>query len=365
MEQDPKILEAVALLRHACRLDLLVEGALAPERPARRASAGVAAAVAACSPPRSSGGRKGAHFEPLAERDPKVPVSKKWPTMLQWSSEEEGGSSPGGKWYEDGAPEDSSLGAYWKAGREVSQEWGVLGLGEGSGEEGSGGRGVQAIIVSGLLVRPPAHQTLFGRGHWSTRMTTQASRTRLECEGGRAASRMASPGRSRRCLGAADAYAGRSGGEGRAPPVAAARGERRLGSSRRRTTDRGKYSGCARCGDSGVSAVGREEGSDESLEEGELINSGSEDEWWKRGRRGTSNPVRQSLQVQRSGTRQGERRRERKGGEARTVQERPPLLSPDSLNGILVLKRGISTSSGDAKQSYYGSCKLRVRFLKV
>ncbi|KAJ1180203.1 hypothetical protein NDU88_005425 [Pleurodeles waltl] len=58
MEQDPKILEAVALLRQAGRLDLLVEGALAPERPARRASTGVAAAVAACSPPRSSGVKK-------------------------------------------------------------------------------------------------------------------------------------------------------------------------------------------------------------------------------------------------------------------------------------------------------------------
>ncbi|KAJ1207826.1 hypothetical protein NDU88_003216 [Pleurodeles waltl] len=274
MEQDPKILEAVALLRQAGRLDLLVDGALAPERPARRASAGVAAAVAACSPPRSSGGRKvsgaargagakgvlgagsgrprgravgrgslrlsreagqgldsasripahrakagpletvcrakkgregaaqrggnpsgsmgrgkagarlpraaasrsvlgsagrrgaaataqrafmlpgtgqgpiemggdhigaggkaseavspsqGAHFEPCvrqAERDPKVPVSRKWSTMLQWSSDEEGGSSPGAKWYEDGAAEYSSLGVSWKAGREVSQEQG-------------------------------------------------------------------------------------------------------------------------------------------------------------------------------------------------------------------------------------------------
>ncbi|KAJ1200658.1 hypothetical protein NDU88_004479 [Pleurodeles waltl] len=46
---DPKVQEALALLRQAGRLDF---GALAPARPARRASAGVAAAVAACSPPR-------------------------------------------------------------------------------------------------------------------------------------------------------------------------------------------------------------------------------------------------------------------------------------------------------------------------
>ncbi|KAJ1106187.1 hypothetical protein NDU88_003590 [Pleurodeles waltl] len=49
---DPKVLEAVALLRQAGRLDLLREGALEPGRPARRSSAGVAAAVTACSPPR-------------------------------------------------------------------------------------------------------------------------------------------------------------------------------------------------------------------------------------------------------------------------------------------------------------------------
>ncbi|KAJ1189175.1 hypothetical protein NDU88_005926 [Pleurodeles waltl] len=50
METEAKVLEALALLRQAGRMDLLKEGALAPARPARRASAGVAAA--ACSPPR-------------------------------------------------------------------------------------------------------------------------------------------------------------------------------------------------------------------------------------------------------------------------------------------------------------------------
>ncbi|KAJ1092595.1 hypothetical protein NDU88_005705 [Pleurodeles waltl] len=42
MAEDPKILEAVALLRQAGRLDLLNEGALAPGRLACRASVGVA-----------------------------------------------------------------------------------------------------------------------------------------------------------------------------------------------------------------------------------------------------------------------------------------------------------------------------------
>ncbi|KAJ1108792.1 hypothetical protein NDU88_006162 [Pleurodeles waltl] len=47
---DPKV------LREAGRLDLVTPEALAPGRPVRRASPGVAAAVVACSPPRSSSG---------------------------------------------------------------------------------------------------------------------------------------------------------------------------------------------------------------------------------------------------------------------------------------------------------------------
>ncbi|KAJ1177062.1 hypothetical protein NDU88_002326 [Pleurodeles waltl] len=49
---DPKVQEVLALLRQAVRLDLVNEEALAPGHPACRASADVAAAVAACSPPR-------------------------------------------------------------------------------------------------------------------------------------------------------------------------------------------------------------------------------------------------------------------------------------------------------------------------
>ncbi|KAJ1213950.1 hypothetical protein NDU88_001579 [Pleurodeles waltl] len=46
------IQQALALLEEAGRLDLLTQGARPHARPARRASAGVVAAVAACSPPR-------------------------------------------------------------------------------------------------------------------------------------------------------------------------------------------------------------------------------------------------------------------------------------------------------------------------
>ncbi|KAJ1186059.1 hypothetical protein NDU88_002844 [Pleurodeles waltl] len=55
--QDEKVLKAVVLLQQASRLDLLKDEAVALGRPARRASAGVAAAVAACSPPRAERGQ--------------------------------------------------------------------------------------------------------------------------------------------------------------------------------------------------------------------------------------------------------------------------------------------------------------------
>ncbi|KAJ1139839.1 hypothetical protein NDU88_006203 [Pleurodeles waltl] len=53
MSQDEQVRAALALLRQAGRLDLLREEALALARPARQASAGVTAAVMACSPPRA------------------------------------------------------------------------------------------------------------------------------------------------------------------------------------------------------------------------------------------------------------------------------------------------------------------------
>ncbi|KAJ1097491.1 hypothetical protein NDU88_002609 [Pleurodeles waltl] len=56
MSAEAKVQEALALLKQASRMDLIREEALAPRRPSRRASAGVAAAVAACSPPRAASG---------------------------------------------------------------------------------------------------------------------------------------------------------------------------------------------------------------------------------------------------------------------------------------------------------------------
>ncbi|KAJ1216641.1 hypothetical protein NDU88_004242 [Pleurodeles waltl] len=56
MAEESKVRAALALLRQAGRMDLVREEALAPGCLTLRASAGVAAAVAACSPPRAGTG---------------------------------------------------------------------------------------------------------------------------------------------------------------------------------------------------------------------------------------------------------------------------------------------------------------------
>ncbi|KAJ1151941.1 hypothetical protein NDU88_004720 [Pleurodeles waltl] len=54
---DARVAEAMRLLREAGHLDLLADGVACRERLMRQAASGVAAAVAACSSPRSGGGR--------------------------------------------------------------------------------------------------------------------------------------------------------------------------------------------------------------------------------------------------------------------------------------------------------------------
>ncbi|KAJ1127161.1 hypothetical protein NDU88_005564 [Pleurodeles waltl] len=55
---DVRVEEAMRLLCEAGRLDLLADGVAYRDRPVRQAASRVAAAVAACSPPRSNGGRR-------------------------------------------------------------------------------------------------------------------------------------------------------------------------------------------------------------------------------------------------------------------------------------------------------------------
>ncbi|KAJ1178445.1 hypothetical protein NDU88_003691 [Pleurodeles waltl] len=278
-----------------------------------------------------------------AEGDPKIPLSKKWPTMLQWSSDEEGYDAGGDTCrISEGSLAVGSGGFRGLALGAGGSEGESRGLDTGAQEEGIEGEEELGVDYQSDISYSPGTPDLSWQGQLDFgeedpgEQDAARGRWGEEKAGPWAASRIASSGGSKRRIGAADASNGRCGGEGVAPPVAAAQKEQRPGPSRRRSKQRGEYSSCVRCGGSGASVVEWEERSEESLEEGELRNSGSEYEWWESGGRGTSNPVRKSLQVQQVATRCGERRGQRKGGEARTVQERPPLLSPvtDSLDAV-------------------------------
>ncbi|KAJ1115551.1 hypothetical protein NDU88_003774 [Pleurodeles waltl] len=395
MEVEAKVLEAVALLRQAGRMDFLKDGALAPGRPARRASAGVAAAVAACSPPRVAGavkvrgvprgagakgvfgegkgrfsgqergrgsprvsreaghgpprqsckrarkgkagpqeaarrkgdrtegvgaleasaagkseggkadarqaraavssevrkargatggpgavatskglsvsgrGRRGQGGAPRVEearvlelgirhgegekrgtagkeveRDPRVPMSEKWPTMLQWSSDEVGGSTEGGKWYKgEGSVVDRSLGAPRKEYRSGISESEVLGEDDGLDEEGLEGEEGLGVRSQWDIGSSPGTPDLVWQGplDYEDDDPGKQDAARVHWEEGKAgpgaASWMASAGWSRRRYGAADAFSGLCGGEGIAPPVAAGQEEQHPGPQCRRCLD--------------------------------------------------------------------------------------------------------------------------------
>ncbi|KAJ1125543.1 hypothetical protein NDU88_003971 [Pleurodeles waltl] len=437
MEMDSKVLEALELLQQAGRMDLVKEEALAPGRPARRASAGVAAA---CSPPlpaggaqvrgvaqgvvrragmgaagagkesagrrgldpgsprvslgvgrpqelrsswnsalrnyagargaarqpgqkkvltealsgRSAGrgkgpragprragvgdpsGRKGKGNEEGGSRslrpavffvtsggaeapregggegpqkesaglgdqgDPRVPVSKKWPTILIWSSsDEEGVPSEGeGEWSEGEGP---SAGRTLGAPKRV---YGSFKVGTKLGDEESSVEGDvldrEGVMVArgqrGVLSYPGTPDLVcqgpldFGEEDPGEQEAARTPWDEVKAGSG-AASWMASTGWRGRRREAADASSERCGGVGYAPPDAAAWEEQRPGPSRMRSKSRGDYTGCALCGGSGehevVGGLAQEEVvSDVSLEEGELRNSGSEAEWWERQERG-------------------------------------------------------------------------------
>ncbi|KAJ1117580.1 hypothetical protein NDU88_005778 [Pleurodeles waltl] len=271
-------------------------------------------------------------------RDLRVPISTKWPNMLQWSSsEDEGGlGADEGGW--SGSEEPLSFraqgaprrvygipkkGSKFDGGRarvvEESQT-GEVGFEQGL-EELDSTPGTPDLLWQDTLdfeEEDPGEQDA-ARSPWEEVKV-----------GAGVASRMTSTGRRGGRLEAADAPSGRCGF---CTPDSAAWEEQRPG--RQVYGRRVLPTGCVVCGGCGAGgttgAVARhEDESDESLEEGELGNSGSEAEWWERGKgRGDVNPVHKSFQVEKQLVRwPGGSKKERTRVEARTVQERPPLLSP-------------------------------------
>ncbi|KAJ1186420.1 hypothetical protein NDU88_003201 [Pleurodeles waltl] len=249
------------------------------------------------------------------QRDPLVPISKKWPTMLVWSSEEDEGARSGESEAESAGEGPSTVVRAGAPGRVIgrlggsrpreeegsseSEEEGVLGacLGERQVVEGVGAPGTPDLFEHGPLdfeEEDPGEQGA-ALVPWDEEKASP-----------RAASRMASTGRRGRRRRAADASARLCGSVGNAPPDAAAWEEQRLGPVSKWRYE-GESVGCAHCRGSGVK--GLRKGLDEedrmsevTLEEGELRTSRSESEWWERQGRGVANPVRKSLQVSQSAT---------------------------------------------------------------
>ncbi|KAJ1165838.1 hypothetical protein NDU88_006255 [Pleurodeles waltl] len=248
------------------------------------------------------------------QRDPKVPISVKWPTMLVWSSSEEEGVQGGEGDSESAGEGPSTLEVEGAPGRVFGPRvGGTSGEEEGSSVEGEVAEeflGRERQVTEGIFL--PSTPDLFEQGplDFDEEDPGEQRAALVPWEevkaSPRAASWMASTGRRGRRRRAADASL-RLGGLGHAPPNAAAWEEQRLGPGRRWGTER-VYGGCAGCSgkcDRGVwkGSDVEERMSEVSLEEGELRNSGSENEWWERQGRGVSNPVRKSLQVSQVGRR--------------------------------------------------------------
>ncbi|XP_069061884.1 uncharacterized protein [Pleurodeles waltl] len=278
------------------------------------------------------------------QRDPLVPIASKWPTMLVWSSEEDGGARSDESEVESAGEGPSTAVKTGNPGRGT----GPLGGDRPREEEGSSVSEEEGVLEAGFgegqligRVGAPGTPDLFGHGPLDFEdddpgeQRAALSPWEEEKASPRAASRMASSGRRGRRRRAADASARLCGGVGDAPPDAAAWEEQRLGPVRQWRYG-GEAAGCAQCKGSGVKGWKKRLDEEDrrsvvTLEEGELRTSGSESEWWDRQGRGVANPVRQSLQVSQVNS-QSKAARERLG-EQRKVQERPPLLSPGVVLG--------------------------------
>ncbi|KAJ1166609.1 hypothetical protein NDU88_007008 [Pleurodeles waltl] len=295
MSEALKVKAALALLKKAGRMDLVREEALAPGHPARRASGGVAAAVAACSPPRAGAGVQVRGFGRGAG-GAAVKGAVRAGRRSAGRRVRECQGIPSGR---PQAPSGSrrvvpragkgASGAARPSGNKRAKMGGVaLGAGTGKGD----GRGSLTPGTPDLLWQDPLD---FEEGDPGKQ---DAARSPWEEEkaGPGAAGRMTSAGRRGRRREAVDAPSGRCGGVGFAPPDATAWEEQRPGPSRIRGKSRGVAAGCMYCGCCGAGgtpgpARSKVEG-EESLEEGELGSSKSETEWWERGKGwGDTNPA--------------------------------------------------------------------------
>ncbi|KAJ1088245.1 hypothetical protein NDU88_001403 [Pleurodeles waltl] len=345
---------ALSLLKKAGRMDLVRQEALPALRPARKAAQGVAAAVMACLPPqagarpeqkgspsRPKGWKEGGwgstkelapedlslprrvaspsregEGEALVQRDgefdPLVPISRKWPTILEWSTTESEGEEPeevgcgrGGESPSPiarrGAPRcvygervprgsDALPGEGWHFS---GARCGSRGIVEARGASGFYTPGVDDIAGTPDLYCPGQR---LGRGEPGERRAARPPWHEEQAEP-RAAGRSASPGLPvQRCL-AADAPEERCGGMGFAPVCAAISWEQRPGPSEVQRFVNTRHTAETKAGEWPQRAqetlgqggdLWREDEflldyEETILEEGELADDGDEDIWWEQG----------------------------------------------------------------------------------
>ncbi|KAJ1119926.1 hypothetical protein NDU88_008109 [Pleurodeles waltl] len=267
----------------------------------------------------------------LVEDDPLIPVSAKWPTILEWSDSGSDGAEEGKKGmsseefplltYTTWCPAKSLRGACAEGVKGGMPGFRTAGDFEAAGTPDlfcQGERGGQVEPGERGAARAPWHEG-------------QAEP--------RAAGRSASPGGTTLRRLAADTFGERCGGRGFAPAGAPASRERRSGplevtvrAPKRhavRMTAGASLRWAQEEQDSG-SALGCEDDmldyEEASIEEGELVDDGEENNWWEQGRMGPANALSKSLQDQQDHSRARVQQQEDGQRRRRKAQERPPSL---------------------------------------
>ncbi|KAJ1213750.1 hypothetical protein NDU88_001381 [Pleurodeles waltl] len=242
----------------------------------------------------SGGGESRGQDERDGEYDPLIPVSSKWPTMLECSaSESEGEQAEVGEDESGGASPPLTVRPHRKESLWETGEEGASSVDYGGGPRFFAARDFVFAGTPDLLGQRERRE----EGEPGERRAERSPWTEGQAEP-RAAGRSPSPGWMAERRLATDTPGKRCGGRGRAPANAPPPG-------------------------SGVRA---QRGSRRGLEEGELVDDGAEGSWWEQGGVGPANALSQSLQATQDQTRARVRVCEEGHSGRRKAQERPPSL---------------------------------------
>ncbi|KAJ1204643.1 hypothetical protein NDU88_000083 [Pleurodeles waltl] len=291
----------------------------------------------------------------LLEDDPLIPVSARWPTMLEWSDSGSDGEKGGAEGDELGGvspylltrrgPPQRAYGAVVQKEPKGAGGAEPEGFGTQAGQRVvSGGRGMSGFPPSGDS-EEAGTPDLFCQGERGGQLEPgERGAARAPWYEGqaepRAAGRSASTGGRTARRVAADNLGERCGGRGFAPAGAPASRERRSGPlevtvgapmrSAVRMTAGASLRWAQEEQDSGNAFESEDDMLDyeeASIEEGELVDDGEEEEWWGQGGMGPANALSKSLQERQDHPRARVQQREDGQKRRRKAQERPPSLS--------------------------------------